>query len=242
MALQPCASCNKSPPTSNTSEQKSLPVCSDCKQVHYCSQECQKEDWKYHKFVCKQYGDFMSSRPRPSARHRLALLFPVNAETPKLYWVEVTTMDVPGKELYEMPLFQQCYGPATPSGDESSIATFFVSQSLRLEFPTEQKYDIDHNLLAFTRSEWALDGSVLNKSIKKMMRGRQAIKYKGVMLVLGAEGTDPANCRVFQDFRLADLRILADFLGLFGGSSWGSEGNITSDTGDAYTQVLAHNI
>ena len=30
--------------------------CSRCKVMLYCSEECQKENWKWHKTVCKQYG------------------------------------------------------------------------------------------------------------------------------------------------------------------------------------------
>lgn len=28
--------------------------CSSCKKVYYCSSECQLEDWKAHKVICKQ--------------------------------------------------------------------------------------------------------------------------------------------------------------------------------------------
>ena len=31
--------------------------CSGCKQVYYCSSECQKEDWKNHKIICKTFGE-----------------------------------------------------------------------------------------------------------------------------------------------------------------------------------------
>jgi hypothetical protein len=32
--------------------EKSLPVCSKCKNVHYCSNVCQKADWSSHKKLC----------------------------------------------------------------------------------------------------------------------------------------------------------------------------------------------
>lgn len=31
-----------------------MSMCSRCRMVHYCSQECQKKDWKVHKIRCRQ--------------------------------------------------------------------------------------------------------------------------------------------------------------------------------------------
>lgn len=47
--LSSCAKCNKNPEL-----KKSFDRCSACKQVSYCSRDCQKADWKEHKVVCKQ--------------------------------------------------------------------------------------------------------------------------------------------------------------------------------------------
>jgi MYND finger/Activator of Hsp90 ATPase, N-terminal len=42
----PCGNCSKIPAN---------PLrCGVCKSKHYCSGECQKEDWKFHKRVCKE--------------------------------------------------------------------------------------------------------------------------------------------------------------------------------------------
>ena len=34
-------------------EIKNLKMCSKCKKVSYCSEECQRKDWKNHKLICK---------------------------------------------------------------------------------------------------------------------------------------------------------------------------------------------
>lgn len=33
---------------------ESVKLCKGCKMVYYCSEQCQKKDWKSHKIVCKQ--------------------------------------------------------------------------------------------------------------------------------------------------------------------------------------------
>jgi hypothetical protein len=43
-----CANCGRTP----TAEQ-SFSTCARCKKAKYCSQECQKVDWKTHKKSCK---------------------------------------------------------------------------------------------------------------------------------------------------------------------------------------------
>ncbi|TFK25806.1 hypothetical protein FA15DRAFT_668134 [Coprinopsis marcescibilis] len=34
-------------------EGRSIKTCSGCNRTHYCSRECQKENWKWHKTMCK---------------------------------------------------------------------------------------------------------------------------------------------------------------------------------------------
>lgn len=45
-----CAGCKKSP----TSLSQALKRCARCKEVFYCSRECQKTDWKSHKKSCNK--------------------------------------------------------------------------------------------------------------------------------------------------------------------------------------------
>ena len=40
--------------------------CAKCKQRKYCSTECQKAHWKYHKLVCKTY---VQAAEKPGQAH-----------------------------------------------------------------------------------------------------------------------------------------------------------------------------
>lgn len=53
--MKMCRNCNKQGTAAGP--QKSLMVCSQCKQAYYCSKECQKEDWKLHKYNCTVVDD-----------------------------------------------------------------------------------------------------------------------------------------------------------------------------------------
>jgi hypothetical protein len=43
-----CTTCGRSP-----QGDKKFSACGECKKARYCSQECQKVDWKTHKKSCK---------------------------------------------------------------------------------------------------------------------------------------------------------------------------------------------
>ena len=42
-----CATCGRGP-----AADKLFPACAKCRKARYCSQECQKVDWKTHKKTC----------------------------------------------------------------------------------------------------------------------------------------------------------------------------------------------
>ncbi|KAF7894138.1 hypothetical protein EAF00_007652 [Botryotinia globosa] len=73
--LYNCAFCCKS--------NFSIRRCGSCQSIIYCSRECQRLDWSFHKSFCKA---FTSLGPRPSENHSLAFYFPVDLD-PTLEWV-----------------------------------------------------------------------------------------------------------------------------------------------------------
>ncbi|CAO2653915.1 Nn.00g106480.m01.CDS01 [Neocucurbitaria sp. VM-36] len=70
-----CAMCNH----------RSTKICSGCKSICYCSKACQKADWPIHKLVCKDYQEFLPTRP--SSDHHSVINFPVNEGKPRFAWV-----------------------------------------------------------------------------------------------------------------------------------------------------------
>jgi SET and MYND domain-containing protein len=55
-------------------ETKSLKKCSRCKFVFYCSKECQKSDWEFHKIECKGISSISPQVPTDTVRLILRLL------------------------------------------------------------------------------------------------------------------------------------------------------------------------
>jgi hypothetical protein len=58
--------------------------CGGCGNARYCSEECQKRDWKQHKAICQS---FATLPPRPSPQHYRAILFPVDEDKPRFKWI-----------------------------------------------------------------------------------------------------------------------------------------------------------
>jgi hypothetical protein len=48
--------------------------CAGCKEARYCSNDCQKVDWRTHKLLCKSAADFTAEK-RPSPLHRRWMKF-----------------------------------------------------------------------------------------------------------------------------------------------------------------------
>lgn len=60
-------------------------VCGGCKSIHYCSTACQKVDWPVHKIICKDYSQFVNTRP--DGDHHSAIYFAPDEPVPRFVWL-----------------------------------------------------------------------------------------------------------------------------------------------------------
>ncbi|GAB7335189.1 hypothetical protein MBLNU13_g07614t1 [Cladosporium sp. NU13] len=67
--------------------EKATKVCGGCKDISYCSPECQQADWHVHKLLCKPFKDF--AQPAPSANMRRIVVFLPDEKKPRFMWAPV---------------------------------------------------------------------------------------------------------------------------------------------------------
>ena len=197
----PCTFCNQSPPISAGSEQASFQRCAACHVVCYCSRDCQKSDWKYHKLVCKYYSEFIEKIPRPSELHKLTLVLHPKMETPKFFWIACEHVNA-GSESWEEPDVARYFETPTEPGD-AWIKRYHVSKMLRLKFPDDAKYALDHTVGIYRNKAWALDGSQPNMCIDKMMKGEAPLKWAGLMIAFTYQGL-----KIFQRLFRISIRLI----------------------------------
>lgn len=93
-------------PPQTTKKKKICPRCTDpatklcviCKNISYCSPECQQADWASHKSLCKDFKEFTEPRPSPDMR-RVVVILPGEPK-PRFMWAPVTTDHDGSKRVY----------------------------------------------------------------------------------------------------------------------------------------------
>lgn len=75
-AGQSCIVCNK----------QDAKYCARYKSTCYCSQACQKSDWKTDKLLCAAFSTFDTSE-RPTKEHYRAVLFDPDKDKPEFVWL-----------------------------------------------------------------------------------------------------------------------------------------------------------
>ncbi|KAF2868069.1 hypothetical protein BDV95DRAFT_501280 [Massariosphaeria phaeospora] len=63
--------------------------CTDCREIRYCSQACQKSDWPVHELLCKALKDFGHEK-RPGPNFKRAIYFPVAGPKPHFIWLRIS--------------------------------------------------------------------------------------------------------------------------------------------------------
>lgn len=202
--IQPCNNCLKH--TTNR--------CSQCSSAHYCSVECQRVDWKYHKHLCAQFKDL---EDRPDSGSIRALLFPDDEPSPRFVWLAKTEDPLNLDYVSDSLDITDLLGVA----DDRGVTQQRVMRGLRRVIRTgSSTTDGRFSAYLLVREHSFSDGSKPNMSIGMVTKGLFAFSWRGpvVAVLTSSEGSEQRNGELpfFDDIGMIDYRDLIDFFGVYG--------------------------
>lgn len=182
-------------------ETSSTRVCARCKSSHYCSKECQVDDWPVHKLLCASFSAFDVSA-RPSTTHFRGIIFPQDQPKPQLAWLHCPWReDEDDGVRWQHADLEAFLGP--DSGPAINMLWTDAILQRRLPDPIDLCY----------RDAFLIDGSTKNKSVAKATASFAGLSHdwRGPIVAVGkkGEGIDPLHCR---DLDMADFRYIVDHL------------------------------
>ncbi|KAI0148048.1 hypothetical protein F4776DRAFT_294893 [Hypoxylon sp. NC0597] len=173
-------------------------ACIRCKSCHYCSKECQKNDWKSHKLLCH----LVAAEPeRPSPSHIRAIHFPDNKPTPELIWVPC----IENKETPEEPNIPHYEVTQALIGKKYPVVMKKVDWKDCQKKPTPRAIEIYH------RDTFLIDGSPPTASLEAAsgLHGQAKFGWRGPLVVFAIsveEGPAEYDIIRYVDATLADFR------------------------------------
>ncbi|KAI0841904.1 hypothetical protein F5Y06DRAFT_163077 [Hypoxylon sp. FL0890] len=177
--------------------------CSTCKSCHYCSEECQKSDWKSHKLLCHLIA---TETERPSPSHIRAIYFPDSKPTPELVWIPCIEND----EIPEEPNV-----PASEPIDDL-LGNKFCVHVRRVDWDDGGKKSTPRPIEVYHRDNFLLDESPPTASLEAAVRhyGQEKVGWRGPLVVVAVSvedgpHEDPINRYV--DATLADFRSIIHY-------------------------------
>ena len=78
-----CSNCIVEKVGKNDTPDKPLKACSQCKYVHFCGQECQKQFWNIHQAECAYFKKDLKYLPQPARLLMQALNMKLNQKNKK---------------------------------------------------------------------------------------------------------------------------------------------------------------
>ncbi|CAH0393161.1 unnamed protein product [Bemisia tabaci] len=171
-------------------------LCSRCRNIRYCSKDCQKNDRKIHRLLCSDYASFDASS-RPSDDHFQAIIFPVEEFEPKFVWMQCQD----GK--YQHPIVDSFFG------------SNFQSESLQIQsiqnngLLKRKLSDTIHLAYCnFSTTGGLLTNLCISSNIPYAKAGHDP-GWRGPVIAYGTVGVDleEATCR---DLTMTDFKHIAD--------------------------------
>ncbi|KAL8953102.1 MAG: hypothetical protein Q9222_001040 [Ikaeria aurantiellina] len=194
-----CCSCFAPAPTK----------CRQCGAAWYCSVECQRKDWTFHKYVCAQFRDFIH-QPDPTLIR--AILFPEDEENPRFVWLKQK----------EKPLDLDFVDEKVEAGEllgfsqEQPIGQQQVPQSTRRSL---RKGPNNDQVYLLSRERSLEDGSKPNMSIGTITKGRFAFSWRGPVVAIMTgwfSFTAETTSAHIDDMSVIDFRDLVDYFESYG--------------------------
>jgi hypothetical protein len=193
MAAPNCIICNAS----------DTRLCSSCRSISYCSPQCQRYDWSLHKIICKS---FTTLATRPSAAHRLAILFPVDSRVPQLIWIKCDRrIDDDDGIAWEQPDTRHLL-EIENLGPRYQLSTEFKN----IKRNAHRGYNLSHTVQVIDRETFLIDGSTPNVCIRYTTKERMTHDWRGPIVVMRQPGTavDPL---CYEDISAGDFRVVIDY-------------------------------
>jgi hypothetical protein len=166
-------------------------LCASCENIHYCSPECQKTDWKVHKLLCRTFKDF---RNPPGPMWMRVIAFPVNSTKPEFRWMPIKQGTI------QRPMVDKYFGYDNP-------LTGFIS------FPQDPKSgkQLPLRITIQSRDSFLTDGSLPNRALIQLTEGELRQKFAGPVLVYGNALTSHDGIIGFVNLDTTHLNTIKDW-------------------------------
>jgi hypothetical protein len=176
--------------------------CSRCHNSHYCSVDCQKKAWPIHKMLCKALDEF-SGVKRPSPGHRRGIFFGATESKPRFIWYAV---DDKG---------------AYPDNDKNA-AKAGLFRNLRIDHFRPLQRNLGHAIYIWYDDDFLVNGSPINKSLRRLMDPQRAGRWRGSFLIQGindfkamenyGDGDEQDSYGEAKDLDTTALPVVIDYL------------------------------
>ena len=167
--------------------------CGGCKEVRYCSKDCQQIDWPSHKLLCKSVAEFAAEK-RPSPMHSRSIIFPEKESRPRFIWLNYSEFWVDNETTALGAVLDNLVRDASEAASDSTIIANGVTGRIL------------HKQLSviFLQTPTSTENTSFNK-----IDTRISEVFKGSMLIYGFihDEHGPFNP---QDLTTSDLRHIID--------------------------------
>ncbi|PMD46708.1 hypothetical protein L207DRAFT_577554 [Hyaloscypha variabilis F] len=205
-------------------------ACSSCKSAYYCGSNCQKNDWRTHKLLCRAFATFDKEK-RPIQEAVLALYFPIlkmgekGLSAPQMIWINpehesgemhIVELNPDGTFKHTDPLKHDEFEARNTQA--RNMSTPVHARDLEIQSNYKRKFQIDHMVVLHMRCAFNFDGSRVNITLVEVMREQLRMRWKGPLVFYAKSAGHNSLCR---DVTLSDFRTLLDFFKKYQSSAGG---------------------